>query len=101
MTGFSGIGGLGVVAGGATGFAHTAGPGVGRVTAPVRRPHQSLRASTGTAPLLVVPSSVVLSTPNALSVMLLAEIAEAAAPTRRTPAPRRRFWLLVALLPSG
>src|ERR1700758_2388107 len=38
FTGFSGIGGLNVVALGAATFGHTAGPGVGSVTVPVRRP---------------------------------------------------------------
>ena len=33
--------------------------------------------------------------------MLLCVTDEAAAPTRRTPAPRRRFWLFSAWLPSA
>src|SRR5882724_6759701 len=72
LTGFSGTGGLSVVADGETMSGQTAGPGVGRDTVPVHRPHQSLVAVTGAAALAVVPSSVVLRTPNALSVMLLA-----------------------------
>src|SRR5215471_5695231 len=96
FTGFSGTGGLYVVPDGLPMSGHTAGPGVGSVTEPVRRPHQSSCAATGAAVLAVMPSSAVLITPNALSVMLLAEIVEAAAATRRTPAPSRRFWLLVA-----
>src|SRR6266536_1136810 len=60
LTGFSGIGGLYVVAAGATVSAQTAGPGVGSVRAPVRRPHQSSVAVTGVAALLLSPSSVVL-----------------------------------------
>jgi hypothetical protein len=48
-----------------------------------------------------MPSSVVLSAPNALSVMLLCVSEEAAAPTRRTAAPRRRFWLFSEWLPSA
>src|SRR5215470_19778398 len=56
LTGFSGTGGFGLVPG-LAGSLQIAGPGVGSVTAPVRRPHQSLRASTGTAVLAEVPSS--------------------------------------------
>ena len=51
--------------------------------------------------LLASPLSVVLRTPNALSVTLLCVTDEAAAPTRRTPAPRRRFWLFSAWLPNA
>ena len=58
-------------------------------------------ARTGVAVLAVVPSRVVLRTPNALSVMLLAEIVDAAAPTRRTPPPSCRFWFPSAWLPVG
>src|SRR5581483_2417163 len=101
FTGFSGIGGLYVVEDGAVGDDHTAGPGVGSATVPVRRPHQSFCATTGVVELFDWPSSVVLSTPNALSVMLLFAIVDGPAPTSRTPAPRRRFWLLSAWLPSG
>ena len=72
LTGFSGTGGLYVVADGVTTSGQTAGPGVGSVTAPVRRPHQLFSAGTGVAVFGVIPSSVVLSTPNALSMMLLA-----------------------------
>ena len=82
-------------------FAHTAGPGVGSVTRPVRSPHQSFCAATGVAVLLFSPSSVVLRTPNALSAMLLCVTDDAAAPTRRTPAPRRRFALFSAWLPTA
>src|SRR6476646_905926 len=48
FTGFSVTGGLAVPPG-AVVFAHTAGPGVGSVTTPVRRPHQSFCAATGVA----------------------------------------------------
>src|SRR6185312_14134475 len=92
LTGFSGIGGLAVAPGAAT-FGQTAGPGVGSATVPVRRPHQLFEASTGVVELFETPSSFVFSTPKALSVMLLRSTVEAAAPTRRTPAPSRRFWL--------
>ena len=51
--------------------------------------------------LLATPSAVVLRTPKALSAILLSVIEEAAAPTNRTPAPRRRFALFSAWLPSG
>ena len=101
LTGFSGIGGLNVVADGAAVEGQTAGPGVGSVTVPVRRPHQSFCACTGVEVLLVTPFAPAFSTPNALSTMLLVVIAEAAAPTRRTPAPRRRLPLFSAWLPSG
>src|SRR5262245_48913057 len=57
LTGFSGTGGFGFAPGFA-GSLQIAGPGVGSVTAPVRRPHQSSRASTGVALLAAVPSSV-------------------------------------------
>jgi hypothetical protein len=90
-----------VVAEGAVVVGQRAGPGVGRVTAPVRRPHQSRCACTGVAVLLATPSAVVLRTPNALSAMLLSVIEEEAAPTSRTPAPSRRFALCSAWLPSG
>ena len=50
LTGFSGTGGLNVVAE-ARRVGQTAGPGVGKVTAPVRRPHQLFCAWTGTAVL--------------------------------------------------
>src|SRR5262245_30594667 len=100
FTGFSGTGGL-TVAPGAVVFAHTAGPGMGSVNVPVRTPHQSFCASRGVAVLLLSPSSVVLRTPNALSVMLLWVTDEAAAPTRRTPAPSRRFPLFSAWLPTA
>src|SRR5215469_16719783 len=101
LTGFSGTGGLYVVAEGVTMSGHTAGPGVGRVTLPVRSPHQSFVAVTGVAVFGVVPSFVVFSTPKALSVMLLPVMLEGPAPTSRTPAPSRRFWLLSACSPSG
>src|SRR5215211_1224520 len=55
----------------------------------------------GVAALLAAPFSVVLRTPNALSTMLLVVIDDAAAPTRRTPAPRRRLPLFSAWFPSG
>jgi hypothetical protein len=58
-------------------------------------------AATGVAVLLLSPSSVVFRTPNALSVRLLCVTDEAAAPTRRTAAPSRRFWLFSAWLPFG
>src|SRR6185369_18016362 len=90
-----------VVDEGATTSGQTAGPGVGSVTVPVRRPHQLFAAEAGVAAFAVTPSSVVLRTPNALSVMLLFVIVDAAAPTRRTAAPSRRFWLFSAWLPSG
>src|SRR5262249_61892077 len=80
---------------------HTAGPGAGRVTVPVRRPHQSFVAATGVAVFGVVPSLVVLSTPKALSVMLLSVMLEDPAPTSLTPAASRRFWLFSAGSPSG
>src|SRR5215213_10459655 len=101
LTGFSGIGGLYVVADGVTASGQTAGPGVGSVTAPVRRPHQLFCASTGLATFGEVPSTVVFRTPNALSVMLLRAIIDPTAPTSRTPAPRRRFWLFSAWLPRA
>src|SRR3954468_9203572 len=101
LTGFSGIGGLNVVADGVTTSGHTAGPGVGSVTVPVRSPHQLSCASTGLATFGDVPSSMVFRTPNALSVMLLREMIDPTAPTRRTPAPRRRFWLFSAWLPRA
>src|SRR5438034_9029682 len=82
LTGFSGIGGLNVVAEGATVSGHTAGPGVGSVSVPVRTPHQSFVAVTGVV-LLPRPLSVVLRTPNALSVTLLWVTDEAAGPTSR------------------
>src|SRR5262245_16523841 len=63
LTGFSGIGGLKVVDVGVVALGHTAGPGVGSVSAPVRRPHQLSCAWTGVAVLLVTPSAAVLSTP--------------------------------------
>src|SRR5215471_2874821 len=100
FTGFSGTGGL-TVPPGAVVLVHTAGPGVGSVNVPVRTPHQSFCALTGVAVLLLCPSSVVLRTPNALSVMLLCVTDDAAAPTRRTPAPSRRFWLFSAWLPTA
>src|SRR3954471_21402656 len=100
FTGFSGTGGLNVEPGLAT-FGQTAGPGVGRVTVPVRRPHQLFCAATGVAVLFDVPSPVTLRTPNALSAMLLAPIVEAWASTRRTPAPSRRFALFSAWLPTA
>src|SRR5262245_526643 len=86
LTGFSGIGGLYVVADGAATSGQTAGPAVGSVTTPARRPHQLFCACTGAASLFATPSSFVFRTPNALSVMLLCVIEEAAAPTSRTPA---------------
>src|SRR4051794_5841250 len=46
LTGFSGTGGFALSPGAAT-FAHTAGPGVGSVTVPVRSPHQLFCACTG------------------------------------------------------
>src|SRR5262249_54733004 len=73
----------------------------GRDSVPVRTPHQSFCALTGVAVLLPCPSSVVLRTPNALSVMLLCVTDEAAAPTRRTAAPSRRFWSFSAWLPTA
>src|SRR5215467_540972 len=78
LTGFSGTGGLIVV--GVRTSGQTAGPAVGSVTVPVRRPHQLLRASTGVL-AAVVPSAAVLMTPKALSVMLLRVIDDAPAPT--------------------
>ena len=99
LTGFSGIGGLNVD--GATVSGQTAGPGVGRVRPPVRRPHQLFVAVTGVAVLLPRPLSVVLRTPNALSVTLLCVTDDAAAPTSRTPAPSRRFWLFSAWSPRA
>src|SRR3954454_23950413 len=101
LTGFSGIGGLYVVAAGEAVEGQTAGPGVGRLTAPVRRPHQLLWACTGVEVLFETPLAPVFRTPKALSVMLLAVIDDAAAPTRRTPAPSRRLPLFSAWLPSG
>src|SRR3954471_24868941 len=98
FTGFSGTGGWYVVAEGEATSCQTAGPGVGSVTVPVRRPHQLFVAETGVAVLFDVPSAVVLRTLNALSVMLLAAIVEACASTRRTPAPSRRFALFSAWL---
>src|SRR3954452_13067262 len=100
FTGFSGTGGFGVVPGLAT-FDQTAGPGVGSVTVPVRRPHQLFFATTGVVELFVVPSAFTLRTPNALSVMLLASIVEAWASTRRTAAASRRFWFPSAWLPTA
>src|SRR6266536_2564223 len=99
LTGFSGTGGLAVVPGSAT-SGQIAGPGVGSVTVPVRNPHQLLFACTGML-LAVVPSGAVLMTPNALSVMLLFSMLEAAAPASRTPAPRCRFSLPSVRLPRG
>src|SRR6266496_3725079 len=99
LTGFSGTGGLAVVPGSAT-FGQIAGPGVGSVTVPVRSPHQLFAACTGVV-LAVVPSGAVLMTPNALSVMLLFSILDAAAPTSRMPAPRCRVWLPSVWLPRG
>src|SRR5215470_12687524 len=93
LTGFSGTGGLGV-APGLTMSVQIAGPGFGSETFPVRSPHQSLVAVTGMAVFGVVPSLVVFSTPKALSVMLLPVMLEDPAPTSRTPAASRRFWLL-------
>src|SRR3954465_7721509 len=65
LTGFSGMGGLNVVADGVTTSGQTAGPGVGSVTVPVRRPHQLFCASTGLAAFGDVPSSMAFRTPNA------------------------------------
>src|SRR3954453_11489035 len=101
LTGFSGIGGVNVVAEGLAMFGQTAGAAVGSVPLPVRRAHWPFCAVTGVAAFPVVPASVTLMTPNALSAMLLLEIDEAAAPTRRTPPPSWRFWLLSAWFPSG
>src|SRR4051812_6088880 len=56
LTGFSGIGGLNVVADGVTTSGQTAGPGVGRVTAPVRRAPPASRARTRLAPVGDGPS---------------------------------------------
>src|SRR5215831_6800707 len=96
LTGFSGTGGLMVVADGLTMSGQTAGPGFGSETDPVRSPHQSFVAVTGVAVFGVVPSLVVLSTPKALSVMLLPVMLEDPAPTSRTPAASWRFWLFSA-----
>src|SRR5215831_15706983 len=96
LTGFSGTGGLLVVAEGLTMSVQTAGPGFGSETVPVRSPHQSLVAVTGVPVFGVVPSLVVLSTPKALSVMLLSVMLEDPAPTSLTPAASRRFWLFSA-----
>src|SRR5215470_12134712 len=96
LTGFSGTGGLTVVAGGLAMSAQTAGPGFGSETVPVRRPHQSFVAVTGVAVLALVPSLVVFSTPKPLSVMLLSVMLEVPAPTSLTPAASRRFWLFSA-----
>ncbi len=74
---------------------------MGTVTVPVRSPHQLSVAVAGAVVLLLSPSRVVLRTPNALSVMLSCVMDEAAAPTRRTPPPSRRFWLFSAWLPVG
>ncbi len=49
---------------GVTMSGHTAGPGVGSETDPVRSPHQSFVAATGVAVFGVVPSLVVLRTPK-------------------------------------
>src|SRR5437762_7014422 len=86
LTGFSGIGGLNVVAEGATVSGHTAGPGVGSVSVPVRTPHQAFVAVTGVVLLLPRPLSVVLRTPNALSATLLCITDVAEAPPSRPPA---------------
>jgi hypothetical protein len=84
------------VADGLTMSGQTAGPGFGSETVPARSPHQSFVALTGVSVLGVVPSLVVLSTPKALSVMLLSVMLEDPAPMSLTPAPSRRFWLFSA-----
>jgi hypothetical protein len=58
-------------------------------------------AETGVAVFGVTPSSVVLRTPNALSVMFDRVTVDAAAPTSRTAAPRRRFWLFSVWFARG
>ena len=105
FTGFSGIGGLNVRRQGSTCSATPPGPVSAAGSAPrwSRRGAPSSRSVRRRASpcCWLRPSSVVLRTPNALSVTLLCVTDEAAAPTRRTPAPRRRFWLFSAWLPSA
>ena len=73
-----------------------AGPAVGSVAAVERSPQKLFSAENGTAVFGVVPSSWTLIAPYALSRMLLRAAVDAAAPTRRTPAPSGRLALLVA-----
>src|SRR5262249_61166042 len=94
LTGFSGTGGL--IVAGVTTSGHTAGPGVGSVTVPVRSPHQTFDAETGVPGFGVRPSSVVLGTPNAWSAMLLRVVVGAPARRRRPAGPSRRCCAFAA-----